>query len=288
MKLATPISTLFASEAQAREIIAASDCLECRDHSIEADWPRVELFHTDTQPIHHLEAADWEHLARIHQRHPDLKLLSMHLAACCDRPVLEHGRFQPGGRIYGRAELLCLAAENLARIRALFGPGVELAVENNNYYPTPAYDFVCDPDFISEIVCGNRLRFLFDVAHAHVTSINRGVTYETYRSGLPLDKLIQIHLCRFGRVTNGGAYDAHELPGAEEFAELQELAALNPVEYLTFEYYKDAAGLIACLHKASALKFASQPPVAADVRRLHSPLECGDSSPLLHRRDLSR
>lgn len=254
MRLATPISTLFKNQAQALEIIAASDCLECRDHSIKADWPRVELFHTDIQPIHHLDSADWDHLSGICQRHPDLRLLTMHLAACCDRPVLVEGKFQRGGRLYGRREMIELARENIARIREMFGAGVELAVENNNFYPTPAYEFVCDADFISEIVITNRIRFLFDVAHAHVTSINRGVAYAPYRDGLPLDELIQVHLCRFGRGEKGGAFDAHDLPGEDEFDELRQLATKWNVDYLTFEYYKEAAGLIGCLQQASKFK----------------------------------
>jgi uncharacterized protein (UPF0276 family) len=254
VKLATPISSLFSDEEQASEIMAWSDCLECRDHTLEKRWPREELFHTDIQPIHHLEETDWQHLRRIRERKPDLRVLSMHLAACCDRPVITHGRFHPGGRAYSRGEMLGNARSNLTRIRNLFGDEIQLAVENNNYYPTPAYEFVCDGDFISELVFGNGIRFLFDLAHAHVTSRNRGIEYASYRDTLPLSAVIQVHLCRHGLGPDGTAFDAHNLPGEEEYAEFKELAGQHEVDYLTFEYYKESCGLIGCLQRATALR----------------------------------
>jgi len=254
LKIATPISSLFADTQSAQEILACSDCLECRDHSPQADWPRQELFHTDIQPIHPISEEEWDYLRKIREAKPGLKLLSMHMASCCDQPVLRGGRFEPGGKTYGKNELLARARENLAGIRKLFGSQVELAVENNNYYPTPAYQCVCDAGFISEIVRENRLRFLFDVAHAHITSINQGVDYEEYRRQLPLEALVQVHLCRHGINGNGQAYDAHELPGHAEFCEVEELANRHPFNYLTIEYYKDANGLVSALREASKIK----------------------------------
>lgn len=254
MKIATPISSLFHNPEQAATIVAGSDCLECRDHSPGSNWPGIELFHTDIQPIHPLSAAEWAHLKKIRDTHPQLQLLSLHMASCCDQPVLVGGRFQKGGNCRGRDELLATAKANIAQIRELFGAGVELAVENNNFYPTPAYRFVCDADFISEVVMGNRLRFLFDMAHAHITATNQGVAYPAYEQQLPLEALIQVHLCKPGLGADGLAFDAHELPGAEEFQEVRRLALSHPLEYLTIEYYKSAPGLMTSLQAAQKIK----------------------------------
>ena len=254
MKIATPISSLFRNPEQAETIIAGSDCLECRDHSPGTNWPGIELFHTDIQPIHPLSAAEWTHLKKIRDTHPQLKLLSLHLASCCDQPVLVGGRFQKGGKACSRNELLATAVENIDQIRGIFGAGVELAVENNNFYPTPAYQFVCDADFISEIVQANRLRFLFDLAHAHITATNQGIAYQSYKRQLPLEMLIQVHLCKHGVSESGLAFDAHELPGAAEFQEVRQLALNHPLAYLTIEYYKSANGLIDSLQAAHKIK----------------------------------
>jgi hypothetical protein len=254
MRIATPISSLFTIKEQAEKIISWSDCLECRDHSPGANWPREELFHTDIQPIHFITGNEWAHLHKIREAKPHLKLLSMHMASCCDQPVIVKGRFESGGKTSSRNELLDVAKTNIAKIRKVFGTGVELAVENNNYYHTPAYRFVCDADFISEIVRENQLRFLFDVAHAHITSTNQGIEYQHYKQQLPLEALMQVHLCKHGISENGQAYDAHELPGIEEFREVRDLASNYSLEFLTIEYYKSTQGLVGSLQEAHKIK----------------------------------
>jgi uncharacterized protein (UPF0276 family) len=261
MRIATPISSLFASQEQAEVIISWSDCLECRDHSPGASWPREELFHTDIQPIHFITENEWAHLNKIRETKPHLKLLSMHMASCCDQPVMVEGRFESGGKTCGRNELLDVAKTNISKIRKVFGAGVELAVENNNFYPTPAYRFVCDADFISEIVRENQLRFLLDIAHANITSTNQGISYQHYQQQLPLETLIQVHLSKHGIREDGHAYDAHELPGAEEFREVRALALNHSLEYLTIEYYKSAQGLVSSLQEAKKIKNEITGPV---------------------------
>jgi uncharacterized protein (UPF0276 family) len=254
MKIATPISSLFTSQEQANEIVSWSDCLECRDHSPGSGWPNQELFHTDIQPIQPIAPEEWNQLRKIKETKPDLKLLSMHMVSCCDQPVLVKGRFESGGKTLGRDELLKTAKDNINRIRQLLGEKIGLAVENNNYYPTPAYRFVCDADFISEIVRENQLRFLFDVAHAHITSTNQGIEYQHYKQQLPLEALMQVHLCKHGIRENGHAYDAHERPGIEEFQEVRDLASNYSLEYLTIEYYKSTQGLVSILQESHKIK----------------------------------
>ena len=54
IKLATPISHLFEDEYNAKIIMDNSDCLECRDRTIDSIVKNQELFHCELQPIH-----DW-------------------------------------------------------------------------------------------------------------------------------------------------------------------------------------------------------------------------------------
>ena len=72
----------------------------------------------------------------------------------------------------------------------VFGNKVDIAIENNNFYPTDAYRDVTDAKFISEIVSENNIKFLFDIAHAKVTCFNKNINFERYKSNLPMDRAV--------------------------------------------------------------------------------------------------
>ena len=165
-RISTPVSHLFDSPTDALEIISESDCLECRDVSINTAFPAQVIFHCDIQPIHELGKEDFLYLKKIANAKMDLKLVSFHAASSCNRPYIDGYMFQPGGTRYSRKQMLRSASANFLRIKAIFGQEIKIALENNNYYPTEAYQFVTDTDFIREIVYENNISFLFDVAHA--------------------------------------------------------------------------------------------------------------------------
>ena len=253
-KLATPISHLFFKEENARIIMEASDCLECRDHSFEKKHRNQEVFHCDLQPIQNLGQLEFNYLENIKKNKPDLKLISFHMATCYDAPTIEDGRFIPGGNKLKRETLILNALKNLTKIKYLFGSTVDIAIENNNYYKTEAYDFITDPEFISTVIKQNDINFLFDIAHAKVSAFNQAVSFENYISRLPLDRLIQIHISRPGINENGEIFDKHELPGDEEFMEvINLLKSHSTVKYLTIEYYRDANVLVSLLKKLKKL-----------------------------------
>jgi len=246
IKIATPISHLFDDASCAHLIMRNSDCLECRDESLNVNLPTQEVFHCGLQPIHKLNKGDFFHLENIAMAKPDLKLITFHAASSCDKP--EEHIFRVGGVQYSRKEMLKNARENFSQIKAIFGRQINVAIENNNFYSTEAYDWITDGDFIDEIVRENGICFLFDLAHARITACNRGIEYEAYKSGLPLDKTTQIHVCRHIVNEKNIAYDEHELPGKEEWEEVKNLiSAGGMIKYLTIEYYKDANKLIRSL-----------------------------------------
>ena len=254
-RIATPISELFDNSTDARAIMGESDCLECRDASVNAVFPAQLLFHCEIQPIHELGKEEFFYLAKIARTKMDLKLITFHAASSCDKPYIDGYMFQPKGRRYSRGKMLHNASVNFSRIKAIFGREIKIALENNNYYPTEAYQVVTDADFIREIVYENDISFLFDAAHARVTAHNKKLAYEDYKSHLPLDKMVQIHLCQSDIDKNGIAYDAHHLPGKEDWQEIKSLVLAYPgVEYLTIEFYKDKNKLINSLKKAKEIK----------------------------------
>lgn len=255
IQLATPISHLFENAEEASIIQQHSDCLECRDRSLNSNSPKQYLFHCELQLIHQWTDVEHKHLKTIHQLKPDLKLISLHIASVCDKPVTVERIFQLGGKTYTEEEMHNCAKENISFVKKLFGSNVKIAVENNNYYPTPAYDIVTEANFIADVVHRNDIHFLFDIAHAKVTCHNKNISFKSYKSALPLDKAIQIHICSFAinHETNV-AFDAHDIPNDEELAETALIISDYPsVEYLTVEYYRDIKNLTLSLQKVRQL-----------------------------------
>jgi uncharacterized protein (UPF0276 family) len=69
-----------------------------------------------------------------------------------------------------------------------------LLLENFNYHPTNAYEYICEPELFSflleEISCG----MLLDLSHARISANNmHWKDAQTYLSALPLSKVREIH-----------------------------------------------------------------------------------------------
>ena len=249
LRIATPISHLFKRQEAAKRIIKHSDCLECREHDIFQDFEKdkEELFHCDLEPIHPMKEEEFDFLAKVIDKKRNLKLISFHMASSCEKSTIKNGMFVPveGTKHYEREEMLDLACQNFDRIKRIVGDNMILCVENNNYYPTESYKYVTNPDFIYQVVMDNNLMFLLDIAHAKISSHNQGSTYEAYKSKLPLDRLIQIHICQYAIDDMDMAYDAHGIPEEDTYTEIKQLITdYKNLKYLTVEYYKDEDNLI--------------------------------------------
>jgi len=109
-------------------------------------------------------------------------------------------------------------------------------VENNNYYNTGAYKYVCDPNFISEVVLDSNILFLFDLSHAQISSRNLNIKFDEYINLLPLKKVEQIHISR-PSIKHKMYLDSHYLPNLNKFTK-DIISFINP-KFLTVEYYKN-------------------------------------------------
>ena len=241
--IATPISHLFNNDVNAIVLAQHSNCLEFRDHSPNFGLEKQQLFHCELQPIHELSSDDFNYLKKIKEERNSLELVSFHMATCFDEPIIADHIFVSGKRKYGESEMYENATKNFKFIKKIFGPEIKIAVENNNYYNTEAYQLICNPSFISKVVKDNDIFLLFDLAHAHVSSYNMDISYQSYCEQLPLDRIIQLHICKSG-VNKKMAYDAHFLPDDEDFDEIEKLIkSCNNLKFFTVEYYKDPVQL---------------------------------------------
>ena len=241
LKIATPISHLFDDKKQAERLMRCSDCLECRDRSIQAIFPDQCVFHADIQLVHSFSDPDVRKLEQIALLKTELQVISFHAATSCSDPVLNGRQYYPGGLECSRDELLKQANRNVDKVRSIFCDKVIIAIENNNYYPTEAYHHITDAGFLTKIVKENGIAFLFDICHARVTSFNRKIPYYDYVDELPVAQAIQLHLSNYGIDVSGLAFDNHDLPpGEQQWVDAKSVMKSAPeLRYLTIEYYKD-------------------------------------------------
>lgn len=248
IEIATPISLLFRGD-MAEKLCQASDCLECREETAELFFPKEELFHFHQSIVVPWNVLDKEYISTTLSK-KKLKLVSFHIAAACTKPVLDGFMFLPGGDMLRREELCANVCANLEWLRSLAcTKKLEISVENNNYYPTEAYEYITDGKFISEIVIDNNIGFLFDLAHAHVTAVNRRKNIYDYVEELPMARLSQIHVSRHGIRSDGIAWDAHHAPDEELYKEVTHFVEEYKPRYVTAEFYKDTTELLNIIRK---------------------------------------
>ena len=145
-------------------------------------------------------------------------------------------RYLPESGVADLDELVDLASANAAHLRGCFG-GV-LKVENLNYFPTGAYEIVCEPEAMRRILAAADAELLLDIGHAVISAHNLGIEVEEYVDRLPLERVSEVHLSRPGIV--GGIWeDTHALPGDREFALLEQITRRAPVRFVTMEYYRE-------------------------------------------------
>ena len=250
VKLATPISHFFDDKSRGEKIVAESSCLECREKSLESTVPNQYLFHLDTDINRPWGSAEKEFLSSIIRNKKDLKLITFHMSTSCTEPILREEVYYCEGKTLSRREMLDNIKENMEWFRSqIKGREIKIGVENNNYYPTGAYEDVTDADFLQQSVHGNNIYFVFDIAHAKITAFNKKISLDEYMKELPFDRLIQVHVSKEGFNDKGWAMDAHELPDSGMYEEVKNLLHYHSPEYLTIEYYKDYDKLIELLKK---------------------------------------
>jgi sugar phosphate isomerase/epimerase len=147
-------------------------------------------------------------------------------------------RYVPRSGRWSAETYLDRGASNLAFLRRYFAGGVK--VENLNYFPTGAYEMVCEPEFMADATRRLGIELLLDVGHLRISAVNMAMTPTEYLRRVSSARITEIQVSGT-RVINGIVEDAHEVPGEDEYAVVAELidtTAASSVT-LTLEYYRD-------------------------------------------------
>ena len=236
-KIVTPISSLLLNKNAKNIIENSTDYFELRHFDIkELNKKKILFYHCDLQLNHRFEEDDINDLNKILSLYPYIKHFSFHLASIYKNPKInKRNIFTKGNKKISRSKMLKNVYNNVKLLKTNF-PKIHISVENNNYYNTGAYKYVCDPNFISEVVLDSNILFLFDLSHAQISSRNLNIKFDEYINLLPLKKVEQIHISR-PSIKHKMYLDSHYLPNLNKFTK-DIISFINP-KFLTVEYYKN-------------------------------------------------
>lgn len=243
-KIVTPISHLFFNKKNAEIISRYSDHLEIRERTVDLSFDKEMFFHCDEDLTLPWSKNFKIKLEAILKKKKNLKYITFQATRCCANSKIKNKVFVLSGKKFSKNEMLKEAKKNTFWIKKKFKNRFHIGLENNNYYPTKAYDIIADGDFISKVVRENKLFFLFDLAHAQVTASNKKINFDDYIETLPMDLMLQIHICR-PKIDKKISRDTHYLPNKSMFKEVKYFAdKYKNLKFFTIEYYKDTKKLI--------------------------------------------
>ncbi len=149
-----------------------------------------------------------------------------------------------------RNQLFDIICHNVRALTAALP--VPLLIENLDYNPGGAYDVVCDPDVIADVLAETGVGFLLDTAHARVSAARLGFGIDAYLGRLPLDRVRQIHVSG-PRWRDNTLVDTHDPLLDEDYILLDSLLQVTSPRVLTLEYDKEEAALKAQLDRLRAV-----------------------------------
>lgn len=135
-----------------------------------------------------------------------------------------------------RDALFTAITQNLRALQKAIN--VPLLIEGLDYNPTGAYEHVCEPEFMAEVLGATDASLLLDLAHAQVSASRLGYELEAYLAALPLKRVKQLHVS--GPRSDGKTlFDAHEPLREEDYELVADILERTDPWALTLEYGKD-------------------------------------------------
>ncbi len=113
--------------------------------------------------------------------------------------------------------------------------GMPLLLENFNYHPTNAYEYICEPALFSSLIEQIGCGVLLDLAHARISAHNMGWSDpRQYLEALPLQKIREVHVTRPGW-EGSQMVDMHQPLQEDDFELLGWVLSHAPVQAVTVE-----------------------------------------------------
>ena len=165
-----------------------------------------------------------------------------------------------GNRVLHELLPLKFSEENVARVaeRARRMEGVlerPFAIENITYYVHPGAPEMTELTFIQRVLSQSDARLLLDVNNVYVNARNHGFDPREFIAGIPLDRVIEIHVAGHQTLESGLLLDTHGQPVADPVLELLDwtLERTGPVPVL-LERDNDVPDLAELLAEVAVLK----------------------------------
>lgn len=227
--------------------------------AVETSGPKVNGFRAAfpaTPALLHVPVWDWS-LAHPHapaQRNAAARIdaaldatgapwLSLHVGFAAATVAFDDG-MKPTSPVLSRDATLAAMTATVRQVAARVG--VPVLLENLDLQPGGAYEHVCDPGFLRELLQATDTLLLLDLAHAQVSASRMGLPIGSYLDALPLERVRQVHLSG-PRERGGVLWDAHETLRDVDLRLLQEVLARTEPWAVTLEYGRDAGALEAQL-----------------------------------------
>ena len=252
MKLLTPISHLFKDKNDAQKISAVSDFLEARERTSDIRLKNTTHYHIDFDLNIGINEDQMQFLIDKVKPRDEIQFLTFQASRDCYEIELRNGIYYPISKPIPLEQQIENTKKSLKQIKNIIGSDRSIGIENNNYYPTGAYDICTSTKYLTEVINSLNCDLLFDIAHALVTCTNKKISFANYSKNL-LDtrRCTQIHLCQPKYLYDGNpilAIDAHEIPSFELTELSIKLCKKWGIGLITVEYYKNAELLISYLN----------------------------------------
>ena len=187
----------------------------------------------------HQDGLDHKDAARITQERLDISQAawySLHLGFSAEEVDFYEEAMQAITPLQPRDLVLERCITRLKQLKASLL--VPILIENLDYNPTQAYEYVCEPNFIQQVLSETDTGLLFDLAHARVTAHAFGMSVEKYIDQLPLEKVLEIHLNRPGW-REGRLVDSHLALDDDDYQLFERILEQCQPWSVTLEYNHD-------------------------------------------------
>ncbi len=166
--------------------------------------------------------------------------LSVHLGYSAAHVTFQNG-FQATSPTLSRSQVVANIIANVNALKAELD--VPLLLENSDYNPSGAYEYVCEPEVIRTVLEATDTYFLLDLSHAQVSASRLGVALDDYLAGLSLERVRQLHV-NGPRLVESTLEDVHETMRETDYELLSEILERTCPWAVMLEYGRDAALLL--------------------------------------------